>query len=884
MALPDQQSSRAVLVGIDGYATPSDRPPWSAAANSNAVANNLARLSELLTDRAVWGLDPAHCAVLYNPADPRVILDAVREAAGATEALLVYFAGHGLQLNYESLRAELVFGSKASVNTVVLDCCYPNWNSFGAQHGLPQPTLPEEPGGSGITLLSAATQAPETWAPPSERYTIFTGELIRTLEQGVPDAPEELTATAVDDFIRRQLTTKGSPVHLTSSVESAPGGGPIFLFANKFGGQDGAAASGSGTSSGASNAKPTDEEAADLALTAPAFAARLREIRVSGRNEPADRLLAMMAASGDSGEVALLLVLLRLEQRDREADLALDVIVARPADHPAEVALGLLRLGNSEECGRLLAAAARRPAVQVALLAQALSVRGCEAQTAQLLAEAGVRAAASSSLPALAIALLESDMAGPGKPALAAAIRDWTADRVLALAEELDAAGAGTFAFAIYAHAGPIVAEHWPADRIAALMRRMSDAGAEESVSSLLEAAARTTGAFPSMTAYLATALVMVDLPDSARQLIDRVAPRLSDGELEALTSYLDAGRQSALSVRAFAAAALDRPATATIAYMDVLRRHSQSTNADKLLAMVVTARPALASGLLEAFRAAGRPHDETRLFDVVSAADPGLCAAVAGAFWMAGAQSDVNLLVNGLMNRPLSDVAVAITSFSAFVASSAGGGQSAAAATSPAYNPFAARLLDRPTHEFVTAIRDLRGLGNGEQADRLVEALCDGTPELVAASALGLARARLPQDAGTLLDHFGTRAAPDAVAQVFLHLWRAGGDGTGVLATASLTGRRDSAPVLAAIRRAGGGEAADRHIAWLARALPVDGMIALCVSLSDQDAVDEVEAMLTHSAARDDVEALRAALHQAGRHALAYHLAERRSELMGTG
>src|SRR5437879_384641 len=117
MALPDQHLSRAVLVGIDGYATPSDRPPWSAAANSNAVANNLARLSELLTDSGVWGLDPAHCAVLYNPADPRVILDAVREAAGATEALLVYFAGHGLQLNYESLRAELVFGSKASVNT-----------------------------------------------------------------------------------------------------------------------------------------------------------------------------------------------------------------------------------------------------------------------------------------------------------------------------------------------------------------------------------------------------------------------------------------------------------------------------------------------------------------------------------------------------------------------------------------------------------------------------------------------------------------------------------------------------------------------------------------------------------------------------------------------
>lgn len=882
MALPDQQSSRAVLVGIDGYATPSDRPPWSAAANSNAVANNLARLSELLTDGAVWGLDQTHCAVLYNPADPRVILEAVREAAGATEALLVYFAGHGLQLNYESLRAELVFGSKASVNTVVLDCCYPNWNVFGAQHGMPQPALPEEPGGSGITLLSAATQAPEAWAPPSERYTVFTGELIRTLEQGVPDGPDELTATVIDTFIRRELTTKGSPVHLTTTVESAPNGGPIYLFGNKRGGQDDVSAS--GVSGGASGPKPTEEEAADLALTAPAFAARLREIRATGRNDAADRLLGMMAGTGDSAEVALLMVLLRLEQRDREAGIALDVIVARPADHPAEVALGLLRLGNSEECGRLLAAAARRPPVQVALLAQALSVRGCEAQTAQLLAEAGVRAAANSSLPALAIALLESDMAGPGRPALAAAIRDWSADRVLALAEELDAAGAGTFAFAVYAQAGAVVAEHWPADRIAGLMRRMAEAGAEENVQSLLDAAAQTTGAYPSMTAYLATALVMVELPDWARRLIDRVAPRLSDPELEALTSYLDAGRQSALSVRAFAAAAIGRPADATIGYMDVLRRHSQAANADRLLAMVVTARPALASGLLAAFRATGRSQDEARLFDVVATADPELCAAVAGAFWVAGDHQDVDLLVNSLMNRPLPDVAAAITSFSAFVASAADREPAADAAAAAQFNPFAARLLDRPTHEFVTAIRDLRGLGNGEQADRLVDALCDGAPELVAASALGLARARLPQDAGTLLDHYGTRAAPDAVAQVFLHLVRAGGDGTGVLATAALTGRPDSAPVLAAIRRAGGSEAVDRHIVWLARALPVEGMIALCVGMADQDAVDEVEKMLTHSAARDDVESLRAALHQAGRHALAYHLAERRSELMGTG
>jgi hypothetical protein len=493
-----------------------------------------------------------------------------------------------------------------------------------------------------------------------------------------------------------------------------------------------------------------------------------------------------------------------------------------------------------------------------------------------------VRAAASSSIPAFAIALLEADLAGPGRPALTAAIRQWSADRILALAEELDAAGAGLFAYAVYAQAGPVVAEHWPADRIAALMRRMADAGADDCVAAVLVAAADTTGAFPSMIAYLATALMLVELSDAARQLLDRVVPNFSDPELEALTSYLDAGRQSALSVRAFAAAGIGRPAKATLAYMDVLRRHGQPANAGKVLAMVVAARPAMAVELLAEFRAAERHNDAARMLDMTATADAGLCATVAAALWAAGGHDDVDLLVRGLINRPLTEVAVAITAFSKFFATQAG--RTGSAFAPAAHNPFAVRLLDRPTHEFVTSIRDLRGVGQAEQADRLIEALCDGTPDLVAAAALGLARSRLPQDAGTLLDHYGTRAAPDAVAQVFIQLWRSGGDGTGVLATAALTGRADSAAVLEAIRRLGAGDALDRHVAWLARALPIDGIIALCVGLADQDAVDEVEAMLTQSAARDDVEALSAALHQVGRHSLAYHLAERRSELMGTG
>jgi hypothetical protein len=335
------------------------------------------------------------------------------------------------------------------------------------------------------------------------------------------------------------------------------------------------------------------------------------------------------------------------------------------------------------------------------------------------------------------------------------------------------------------------------------------------------------------MTAYLATALVAAGLADQARQLLDRVAPTLSGPELEALASYLDAGRQRALAVRVFATAAAGRPVGATIAYMDVLRRHGQPSDAEKLLSMVVTARPQLGADLLSAFRAAGRGADAAQLMESLVAADPALCAAVASALWVAGADQDVERLVSGVAQRPLTDMAVAMTAFSAAMA---GEGADTGNPAPVLANPFAARLLDRHAHEFVSAIGELRAVGHGFSADRLLEALCETNPDLVAGVALGLARSRLPQDAGTLLDLYGTRAAPDAVARVFMQLWNSGGDGTGVVATAALTGRTDSAAVLAAIRRAGGGDAADQHLAWLARAMPVENMIELCVSLSDQD------------------------------------------------
>ncbi|WP_371578539.1 caspase family protein [Streptomyces sp. NBC_01314] len=86
--LPDPTRSRAVLIGVRSYLFLADLP---------AVRNNVERLASLFTDPRVWGLPASHCVALHDPQSGQEVLDAVHEAAArAEDALVVYFAGHGL--------------------------------------------------------------------------------------------------------------------------------------------------------------------------------------------------------------------------------------------------------------------------------------------------------------------------------------------------------------------------------------------------------------------------------------------------------------------------------------------------------------------------------------------------------------------------------------------------------------------------------------------------------------------------------------------------------------------------------------------------------------------------------------------------------------------
>ncbi|MEV7679838.1 caspase family protein [Streptomyces sp. NPDC088341] len=145
MTLPDPAASRAVLIGVDEY-TVLDQLP--------AVANDIAGLARLLTGPGSWGLPAEHRVVLSNPRTPSEVLGPVHTAAAqAKDALLVYFAGHGLRARDMDLHLAL-----------------PDSRPGRLYHAVDHDDI----------------------SPAGEHHTAFTGELLKAATEGVPDGPEIL--------------------------------------------------------------------------------------------------------------------------------------------------------------------------------------------------------------------------------------------------------------------------------------------------------------------------------------------------------------------------------------------------------------------------------------------------------------------------------------------------------------------------------------------------------------------------------------------------------------------------------------------------------------------------------------------------------------------
>lgn len=216
--LPDPSASRAVLVGAGAYQALDDLP---------AVEHSVEILGELFGRQDIWGLPAEHRRVVIDPQTPRQLSKPVAEAAQeATDALIIYYAGHGLieprtgQLHlavresdrrsvhdtaapYEWIRRSIQH-STATRKIVVIDCCY-SARAFGVQSA--EASFEVE----GTYLLAACAENAVAIAPPGEPYTAFTGELITLISNGDQEGGEFLDLDVIYKKLRLELGLKGMP-------------------------------------------------------------------------------------------------------------------------------------------------------------------------------------------------------------------------------------------------------------------------------------------------------------------------------------------------------------------------------------------------------------------------------------------------------------------------------------------------------------------------------------------------------------------------------------------------------------------------------------------------------------------------------------------------
>lgn len=196
-----------------------------------ATAATLQALRRSLIERC--GVAPRNIRVLLDPADPMTMGDAIATVAEqATAVLLVYFVGHGLMgtdpalhlaarsskfrpnrvphtaLPYRTMR-EYIRDSPARSKIVILDCC---WGGLAIETlGADANQFAEMSRIDGTFVLTAAGPYEEALASSEDRFTKFSGTLLRWLADGDSDGGAELTLDDMYRRVRADLLSRGGP-------------------------------------------------------------------------------------------------------------------------------------------------------------------------------------------------------------------------------------------------------------------------------------------------------------------------------------------------------------------------------------------------------------------------------------------------------------------------------------------------------------------------------------------------------------------------------------------------------------------------------------------------------------------------------------------------
>jgi hypothetical protein len=224
--LPDPDGTRVVLVGCASYAD--RRLPELPSVRANLTDFGAA----LMSDQGIR-LPATHCTVVADPSSPTTVGSALRRARDdATDLFLVYYAGHGLtwsdrhelylamtdtnsdDVGTSALSCAVVrqiFLESAAKNRVlIVDCCFAGRAIESSMSGTADAVLAEVDVQGAFTLAATARNA-LAQAPDGLRNTVFTGELLSILRDGLPGGPTLITLDLLYRELRARLSRRNLP-------------------------------------------------------------------------------------------------------------------------------------------------------------------------------------------------------------------------------------------------------------------------------------------------------------------------------------------------------------------------------------------------------------------------------------------------------------------------------------------------------------------------------------------------------------------------------------------------------------------------------------------------------------------------------------------------